>query len=875
MISLEEDVRDTVRWQPGPFPDLRARALDRWSTAREVPIAHRRPWFLLPLPIPATPRTLLGAVTLAGLGIILCLVRWPNSTNSVIPDLQIARRPAPVHAIPAPHRVQPPVTDAPTRRIAASNLAPQGTSSRKGPHFPSPGVHNRSQAPAPPFLVIRDPLIRVNHDPEAIIQPWVPLPQDEQDAIEERVRRAVPVRDDFVRIPFPQIAATSDRQIAEAVESYKREAAIVDARLAHPVTLEQKATALSDLCERLRGDTGIQLAAGSSVADEKVTLLCEKVPLRDVMRQLSRPFGYVWLRSRKEGEEFRYELVQDLRSQLLEEELRNRDRNAALLALDAEIERYRPYLGLSPDEALARARTAAPTEKSLLETLGGIGWGPIHAYFRLSNQDLAALRAGQRLTFSQVPKSGEQPLSAELARGVIQSKRHLQFRPTHEDRPGDFVGGPAGESLPGDLPLTSVPEVRARVSLTISQSELGQFVLGGGSGIFIPDGAGRGEHTWLAAGRSPAVLKPDNQGANAALAGDPALRLLVTVQPLPSCRPIPPVQATAAASTVAGGRTQEPKVSTADVLEALHRASGRPIVADHYTRLYSASELSTRKTPLFTALNRLADTMRLRWSRDGLWLQFRSTSFYDDRTKEVPNRMLARWAAVRQRQGMLTLDDLVEIAQLPNAQLDGEEMAEGARDCVGLAEWDLARNRNLRPHLRFLATFTPDQRRQAVSTEGLPFTRMSLAQQQQFIAYATIDHALSGPFKSLDELAGATLRVDYTQPGWYQWGDPAISWRRWAAADPARPDRWAPLPTVRARTREALWEAVNRLDPQIRDWAGNPRNLPRRKEEPLPVEALVFPTELSLTFIYFPGASTARLVRIIHPNGAVEQLIGK
>src|SRR5262249_51246886 len=152
--------------------------------------------------------------------------------------------------------------------------------------------------------------------------------------------------------------------------------AVVDARLAHPIAVQQKATALSDLCEHLRAETGISLAAGQSVADEKVTLFCRAMPLRDVMRQLSRPFGYTWLRNGKAGE-YKYELVQDLRSQLLEEELRNRDRNEALLALDREMERFRPYLSLTPDEALARSKTAPPAEKRLLDKLAGYSWGPI------------------------------------------------------------------------------------------------------------------------------------------------------------------------------------------------------------------------------------------------------------------------------------------------------------------------------------------------------------------------------------------------------------------------------------------------------------------------------------------------------------------
>src|SRR5262249_52879080 len=104
---------------------------------------------------------------------------------------------------------------------------------------------------------------------------------------------------DFVQIPFPRLASSSERQIVRAVESYKREATIVDPRLAREVTCAAKATALSDLCDQLRVQTGISLSAGPSVADEKVTVFCEKLPLRDVMRQLSRPFGYTWLRTRQ------------------------------------------------------------------------------------------------------------------------------------------------------------------------------------------------------------------------------------------------------------------------------------------------------------------------------------------------------------------------------------------------------------------------------------------------------------------------------------------------------------------------------------------------------------------------------------------------
>src|SRR5207249_1211817 len=61
--------------------------------------------------------------------------------------------------------------------------------------------------------------------------------------------------------------------------------------------------------------------------------------------------------------------------------------------------------------------------------------------------------------------------------------------------------------------------------------------------------------------------------------------------------------------------TPDPKLTSADVAEALHRATGLPIIADYYTRLYTPSEVLVEPMPLFDALNRLADAMHLRWTR--------------------------------------------------------------------------------------------------------------------------------------------------------------------------------------------------------------------------------------------------------------------
>jgi hypothetical protein len=159
----------------------------------------------------------------------------------------------------------------------------------------------------------------------------------------------------------------------------------------------------------------------------------------------------------------------------------------------------------------------------------------------------------------------------------------------------------------------------------------------------------------------------------------------------------------------------------------------------------------------------------------------------------------------------LSLDEVVEIAGLSDAQLDAKEMAEGAKACFGLKEWDLARNGSLRSHLRFLAGFTPEQRQEMMSAAGMPLTKMSLAQQQGFLARFRSPESLD----SFDELAGSTLRVDYTQPGWFTWRVPV--WvLRWAVPlEPGRMGRRALMPPVRERTREAALQTARRLAPRV------------------------------------------------------------
>ena len=61
-----------------------------------------------------------------------------------------------------------------------------------------------------------------------------------------------------------------------------------------------------------------------------------------------------------------------------------------------------------------------------------------------------------------------------------------------------------------------------------------------------------------------------------------------------------------------------------------------------------------------------------------------------------------------------------------------------------------------------------------MSADGLAFTRMSLPQQQRYIALAL--RFDDQPLQSLEELNGAIMRVVYTHPGGYEWLPPGPNW---------------------------------------------------------------------------------------------------
>jgi hypothetical protein len=156
-------------------------------------------------------------------------------------------------------------------------------------------------------------------------------------------------------------------------------------------------------------------------------------------------------------------------------------------------------------------------------------------------------------------------------------------------------------------------------------------------------------------------------------------------------------------------------------------------MGDYYTRL---SPQETFKGSLFDVLNHYCDKTRLRWEDKDNWLSFRSTDFFNMRLKEVPNRLLEKWAAVRKEKKELGVADLLEISRLTDDQLDASSMAEGAKTLYGLEEWEVAQSNNLRPTWRFMDALPKHLQTTMQSEKGLLFSQMGLEMQQCFLGIA-------------------------------------------------------------------------------------------------------------------------------------------
>jgi hypothetical protein len=714
-------------------------------------------------------------------------------------------------------RPGPPATEAPSssgkRGGAHGPAAPISTPYVPWPFVspPSNPVSPQPAASTPPGSPVRDESYLDGRDPELFVSLGTGRAGDAE--LDRLLRQPLPpVKDDFVRVPLPRVAGSDGAAIAASLAAYAEQAKVVDNRLVRRLTLRQKAVSLAELCEVMEKETGVSLRASRGLADENVTVLVKDRPAREVMREVARLFGYYWSRSEREGE-YRYELTQDLRSQLAEEQLRSRDMDAALLALDARMTSYGAELNLPHGEVVRRWEAAKGKEKERLDRFMYNSWVAVQVYNRMTPAQRSALARGEKLTFDPKAQDPSLRLPQEL-RGPLLDASSLRL---------EVINGQESIAASGrgdGRPLSALPEAMPKVSLSIGRSELGQLQLDLGVSAYLEgrEHYGGGYGLSVASVRSPSVESPQNAVRNGELRKLPSFRRRVSWKPVSSCphyapgsRPDPetPDQYIDDNGELQGGR-MPPHVFASDVWEAVHDATGLPIIADAYSRTHDQKAMTVNNRVLFDALCDTGDGLRVRWRKDGDYLLCRSTSYFWDKLKEVPRRQLVRWRRDAQGDG-LPLSDVLEMTRGTEQQIASGSVGRVIHHCWKLPERALvaavayhlgAYYTEILPYTQVLAAMTPGELQAAQSEHGIAAAALRPAARDEIVRrLLTRGHAP-------EDLDGLVIRFSYGASGGYMW-HPLISVRRHAEA--------ATWPVVRARTRQEALERARRINSDVRE----------------------------------------------------------
>jgi hypothetical protein len=478
---------------------------------------------------------------------------------------------------------------------------------------------------------------------------------------------------------------------------------------------------------------------------------------------------------------------------------------------------------------------AQPPEKFLLRDLSTWEWGAVQLYHRLTPAQRQTLASGERLQFRTDARSPELRLPAEWRDLLLQRTGFVvgtvggqQYLASPE-----FFSGPNGPGVTS--PLVGQPGAEVEILLGIEGLQQGKLVLEAFARAYLlkPDGSDAAlsgsKGGVLASAQSPGTARARNAALNAGLRADALLRPLVSIRPKPSCPWFTPESRP---KRFSGARVQleprgerlyldvegqiqsgeePPHVTSADVWEAVHDATGAPVVADAYSRLFEAKGMEVEQMSRFEALCRLGDRMGVRWQRDGQFLMGRSVTYLWDKVKEVPARHLRRWRADYDEQGFLPLDDLLEAATLPDRHLESAAIGQVIGHCWGLEDWivigegaslPLGINgpRVTRPYARFLTLLSSGQRASA-QRQGLSFEELLPAQQQALIELLGKDR------RSPREVVGVRFRVDYAPAGTFVWYPAART-----KSEVERLERTVPF--VTGKTAEETLAAARRAYPQ-------------------------------------------------------------
>jgi beta-lactamase regulating signal transducer with metallopeptidase domain len=582
-----------------------------------------------------------------------------------------------------------------------------------------------------------------------------------------------------------------------AVDAGKRPGSALGAvkELDRRVTYTEVKIPLGELMQKVADDTDVSLTAAKEVADEPVAIVVKEMPARQLLEELAELLDYRWrkvgqavslpgARKRQADSLPHYEIYQDVAGKQREEaarqavygevEQRFREEVARTVAAAsrplAEIQRLNAENERHQEEGKAlrgaarqayferlRARPDAQLYGLARELASPVKRGMGLLIGRLATDQWAALRRGEMLTFSTEPQRGELPLSADLVQG---------FRTARPSMASGFSYGPGeiGERERRQEAEAAEKWQAATGYRVTLEMDLQHFQ--------------REATLRLAARAMP--FRTGNPPEASYFRGGEGTSLGITAYSVPvreMYQPVPTAERDPRIVTdpVCGTKKRfkpEPLAPAnhlgvipyirhrllPDLLPKIAQTYGVAVIADAYrfTRSVGTS-LPAEPVALYDLLDRLA-TSTHRWEKDGRVVRIRSRTWFFDRPREVPLRLVRRWKALSEKYGMLPLSECVAMANtLTDAQIETESLSRAALEAdMDLGWYMLGRGA---PALRLYAALSTEQRAALWRGQSIPVARLLPRQRDLFVAAVREGHPSAAGALDLSRIGSGALSL--------------------------------------------------------------------------------------------------------------------
>jgi hypothetical protein len=534
------------------------------------------------------------------------------------------------------------------------------------------------------------------------------------------------------------------------------------AALDRPVSYTETKIALSELVQKVAAETGVKLAAAADVADEPVAVVVTELPAVQLLEELAELLEYRWSRRGKTGA-WTYEIYQDVASRQQEAALRQAMFAGAEKRLEEEIGHNAEMARRPPAEieAIEEAswqrqeelnKLPRQQQRAFYNSREGQEWNqrfraatavssPIARVLagmlgRLSPAQWAVLRQEGQIAFSTDPQSGELPLPA----ATVQLFRTAStLAPRRRSRV--VVIGPQPDPQQEEQMRRDEQDQEAhwkgatgyQVTLRLHTRQFEKYGFLHLEARAAPLATGEPQRrSFFGPGTLSITVGPsdaDQQAWNktperrAELESDPVFGRKERFQPTARPHKNPNVP------------SATPWWQIQDLLPDLARTYRVQFISDAYwmSGTISGLQFPAEPTTLLEQLEHAA--VGHRWDRRQGLIRLRSRTWFFERPKEVPLRVVRRWRErFEQQPGPLSLAEYVEIATtLKDLQLEqfGDLVQQGV---ISRGPPDLGQLYGARHALRLYASLPPGQQETLRRVGSLRLTEMMPPQRALFLA---------------------------------------------------------------------------------------------------------------------------------------------